>query len=101
MGNPEFFVWNRDCFSENACDFILFVKITEKWLTSVQKYGILYKDDARLCGKESEKMKVYTAPTGELLAVDAESILATADSGIRNAGDDTDSRFGKLILIWL
>lgn len=46
-------------------------------------------------------MKVYTAPTGELLAVDAESILTTVDSGIRNAGDDTDSRFGKLILIWL
>lgn len=44
-------------------------------------------------------MKLYTAPIGELLAVDAESILATADSGIENVGDNTESKWGKLILI--
>lgn len=31
---------------ENIRNFMFFVKNAKKWLTSVKKYGILYKDNA-------------------------------------------------------
>ena len=45
-------------------------------------------------------MKHYTAPEGVWLPVDEESILATADSGVKlKMGEDQETGFGKLILI--
>ena len=35
-------------------------------------------------------MKLYTVPACELLTVSPESILATADSGIQNGGENKE-----------
>ena len=45
-------------------------------------------------------MKFYTAPEGEWLPIDEESILATDNSGsLTNAGANEDNSFGKLYLV--
>lgn len=42
-------------------------------------------------------MKYHTAPEGEWLPIDEESILATDNSGsLTNAGANEDNSFGKL-----
>ncbi len=41
-------------------------------------------------------MKYYTAPEGVWLPVDEESILATENSRIKNAGNNDDDRWGIL-----